>query len=114
MLNIFKKNTVTHESTIPSVSEEINKDIIESSEQPEITSDFPTAKEMCNTSSKHWPLLDEKEILEKITKLANRGERHTAFYNSLISSETKEKLESLGYTINISELDGVPFFKIYW
>lgn len=89
-----------------------NKKNVENVEKLETI--FPKAQEILEETSKQWPVKSAEEILEKINKSKDRGERYAYFPRSHVSEQTKKELLQQGYKVQISTLYDAPCFEVIW
>lgn len=75
---------------------------------------FPTAKEMKNISLEHHKTLTGEEVLQEITKAAEKGKRDVYLFRSHIMGQTCSDLKEKGYKVEFSFLDKDPVIKITW
>ena len=62
-----------------------------------------------------WRFITLEEILEKIEYTNSIKEKETAFISYYISEELVNKVESMGYDVEIIPSSKIgPFFRVYW
>ncbi len=79
-----------------------------------VKSIFPSAKEMAKRSTKNWPVVNSKAILDEINKQASLGKRYAVFHNSYIDEKTFVELRKKGYVVKVYTYCDAPFFRIMW
>lgn len=80
----------------------------------EVEIDFPSAQEMLEKSQKNWSSLTSEQIFQEIQEKSQSGDRRVSFFNATISDEIANILRNKGYEIYISDLEGSPYFKVFW